>query len=129
MGGRGGRRSADQVLTGCAPDVVALANAARAQIRGMIDGVVEEADAARTRIRFRRRDLFAFLEPVGDHVRLGFEQGDVLPDFTRSLEGGEGTVRHLALRTVDQIASREVKMLISAALFDDDTHGSRRRRR
>jgi len=129
MGGRGGRRSADHVLTGCAPEVVALANAARAQIGGMIDGVVEEADIAGRRIRFRRRDLFAFLEPAGDHIRLGFEQGDVLPDLTGLLAGGEGTVRHLALRTVEQIRSREVKMLISAALFDDDTHGFRRRRR
>lgn len=129
MGGRGGKRSVDQVLSGCTPEVVALAGALRAQMAGMIDGVVEEVDAARRRIRFRRRERFAFLEPMADHIRLGFEHGDVLPDLTGSLEAGEGPVRHLALRTVEQITSREVKMLISAALFDDDTHGFRRRRR
>lgn len=129
MGGRGGKRSADQVLVGCAPAVVALAGALRGQLAGMIDGVVEEADPARRRIRFRRRDVFAYLEPMADHIRLGFAHGDVLPDLTGRLEPAEGgTVRQLALRTVEEIGAREVKMLLSAALFDDDTHGFRRRR-
>ncbi len=129
MGGSGGKRSPDQVLAGCAPAVLELAAALRAQIRGMIDGVVEEADATRRRIRFRRRGLFAFLQPMEDHVRLGFQHGDVLPDLTGLLEGESGAVRHLSLRAVDEIGSREVKLLLSAALFDDDTHGFRRRRR
>jgi hypothetical protein len=129
MGGRGGKRSPDQVLAGSAPAVVALAAALRAQLRGMIDGVVEESDAARTRILFRRRDVFAFLQPMRDHIRLGFEHGDVLPDLTGRLEGKGGTMRSLVLRTVEEIGAREVKMLLSAALFDDDTHGFRRRRR
>ncbi len=129
MGGRGGKRTADQVLAGASPQVVALAVALRAQLMGMIDGVIEEADAARRRIRFRRREPFAFLQPMADHIVLGFEQGDVLPDLTGRLETHSGTVRTLALRTLDEIAAREVKMLLSAALFDDDTHGFRRRRR
>jgi hypothetical protein len=129
MGGRGGKRSPDQVLVGCAPQVATLAAVLREQLRGMIDGVVEEADPPRRRIRFRRRGWFAFLQPMGDHIVVGFEQGDVLPDLTGRLEGGGGAVRTLALRTVDEIAAREVKMLLSAALFDDDTHGFRRRRR
>jgi hypothetical protein len=130
MGGPGRRRRprADEILAGCAPEVVALAGALRAQLIGMIDGVVEEADAASGRIRFRRRGLFAFLEPMGDHIRVGFDHGDVLPDLTGRLEAGTGTVRTLALRTLDEIGAREVKMLLSAALFDDDTHGFRRRR-
>jgi len=131
MGGPGRRRSArpDEVLAGCSAQVVALAGALREQLCGMIDGVVEEADPLRRRIRFRRRGWFGFLEPMEDHIRLGFEQGDVLLDLTGRLEGDGGTVRTLALRTVDEIASREVKLLLSAALFDDDTHGFRRRRR
>jgi hypothetical protein len=106
--------------------VAALANAARALVRGMIDGVSEEADPAGGRIRFRRRAAFAFVAAMADHLRLGFEHGYALPDLTGRL-AGNGRVRHLVLRTLDELDSREVKMLISAALFDDDTHGFRRR--
>jgi hypothetical protein len=130
MGGRGSRRpaSADEIVARWAPEVAALANAVRAQIRGMIDGVCEEGDPAGGGIRFRRREVFAYLAPRVDHVELGFEHGHALPDLTGQLEGS-GRARHLALRSAEQLASRELKMLISAALFDDDTHGFRRRAR
>ncbi len=130
MGGRGGKRTAkpDDILVGHAPAVVALANATRAQILAMIDGVVEEADPAAQRIRFRRSGIFAFVAPMADHVQLGFEHGYALPDLVGLLEGeAAGPVRHVTLRTADELASRGVKMLISAALFDDETHGFRRR--
>jgi hypothetical protein len=127
MGGRGQRTVApEEILAGHAPVVVALANAARAQILAMIDGVVEEGRPAAKSISFRRREAFAFIAPMADHLRLGFEHGHALPDLAGLLEG-EGRVRHLALRTMDELTSREVKMLISAALFDDDTHGFRSR--
>ena len=128
MGGRGQRTVApEEILTGHAPVVVALANAARAQILAMIDGVVEEADPAARCIRFRRSGVFAFVAPMADHVRLGFEHGHALPDVGSLLEGHGGPVRYLRLRTAEEVASRAVKMLISAALFDDETHGFRRR--
>ena len=106
--------------------MVALANAARAQILAMIDGVVEEGRPAAKAIWFRRRAAFAFIAPMADHVRIGFEHGYALPDLVGRLEG-EGRVRTVALRTMDELTSREVKMLISAALFDDETHGFRSR--
>lgn len=130
MGGRGRRTAAPEVvLEGHAPAVVAVANAARAQILGMIDGVVEAGEPAGNRIGFRRCDSFAFLSPMADHVRLGFEHGYALPDLAGLLEGAGGPVRYITLRTIDQVASRGVKMLVSAALFDDETHGFRRRAR
>ena len=129
MGGRGGRRRLppEEILAGHAPEVVAVANAVRAQILAMIDGVIEAGHPGRTRIDFRRRGAFAFLQPMADHVRLGFEHGHALPDLAGLLEGEGGPVRYLTLRRVEEVAARPVKMLISAALFDDDTHGFRRR--
>lgn len=130
MGGPGQRTVApEEILAGHAPVVVALANAARGQILAMIDGVVEEGRPVAKAISFRRREAFAFIAPMADHVRLGFEHGHALPDLVGRLEGEGGQVRYLTLRTMDEITSREVKMLISAALFDDDTHGFRRRAR
>jgi hypothetical protein len=106
---------------------VSVANAARAQILSMIDGVVEAGLPRRKRIELRRRGAFAFVAPMADHVRLGFEYGYALPDPAGLLEGEGGKVRHVVLRAADQVSSRGVKLLISAALFDDETHGFRRR--
>jgi hypothetical protein len=119
----------EQILAGHAPAVVALVAAARAQILEMIDGVVEAGDADAKRIWFRRRGTFAFLAPMADHVQLGFEHGYALPDLVGLLEGEGGRVRHITLRTPAELASPAVKMLVSAALFDDETHGFRRRAR
>ncbi len=129
MGGRGGRRAAapDEILAGHPPAVVAVANAARALVVGMIDGVVEEGDRAAGRIVFRRRGAFAFVAPMADHVLLGFLHGHALPDLPGLLEETGGPVRQVTLRSVEQLGSRGVRMLVSVALFDDDTHGFRRR--
>ncbi len=128
MGGAGRRTVApEEILAGHAPAVVAVANVARAQIQAMIDGVVEAGQPGLKRIGLRRCGAFAFVEPMVDHVRLGFEHGHALPDLGGLLEGHAGPVRYLTLRTAEEVASRAVKMLISAALFDDETHGFRRR--
>ena len=127
MGGVGQRTAPELILAGHAAAVVAVANAARGQILAMIDGVVETGHPRRKRIELRRRGTFAFVAPMADHVRLGFEHGYALPDPAGLLEGEGGKVRHIVLRTVDQLSSRGVKLLISAALFDDETHGFRRR--
>jgi hypothetical protein len=130
MGGRAARGrtvAPEAILAGHAPAVVRLANAVRAQIQGMIDGVVEAGEPAAGQIGFRRRGRFAFVAPMADHIRLGFDHGHALPDLAGLLEGEGGAVRYLTLRTLAEIRSRPVKMLISAALFDDDTHGFRRR--
>ena len=128
MGGVGRRTVAPEViLEGHAPAVVAVANATRALILGMIDGVAEAGHPGSKVIRFRRRGTFAFVAPRADHVRLGFEHGYALPDAAGLLEGEGGQVRHVTLRTTAEVTSRPVKMLVSAALFDDETHGFRRR--
>jgi hypothetical protein len=128
MGGAGQRTVAPElILEGHAPRVVAVANAARAQILGMIDGVVEAGYPGWKLIGFRRCGYFAFVAPMADHVRLGFEHGHALPDPAGLLEGDGAQVRHVVLRAVDEVQSRGVKLLISAALFDDETHGFRRR--
>ena len=128
MGGAGRRTVAlEEILAGHSPEVMAVANAVRAQILGMIDGVVEAGHPARKLIGYRRRGAFAFVAPMADHVRLGFEHGHALPDLAGLLEGEGSQIRWVTLRSVDQVTSRGVKMLISAALFDDETHGFRRR--
>jgi hypothetical protein len=119
----------EAILAGCDRKVVALANRVRRVVFGMIDGVSEIGHPGRRVIGFRRHGRFAFLQPMADHVRLGFDYGAALPDFGGVLEGRGARVRCVAIRSAAAAASMEVKTLLSAALFDDETHGFRRRQR
>ena len=129
MGGKPRRRTVapEEILAGHAPRVVALANQVRRLILGMVDGVSECGYPGWRLIGFSRRGYFAFVAPMSDHVRVGFEHGHALPDFTGLLEGDGAQVRFVAVRSAAQARSRGLKMLISAALFDDETHGFRKR--
>ena len=117
----------EQILAGHGDAVVALVNRLRALIHAMIDGIEEQGDVRGCRIVLRRRADFAFIVPKADHVRLGFEWGAALPDFTGLLEGDDERVRTLAVRESADLDDRALRMLVSAALFDDDTHGFRSR--
>lgn len=133
-GRSGGRRARatcapDAVLAGFERRVVALANRIRRLVLGMIDGVREVGDPARRRIELHRHGCFAFVEPMEDHVRLGFAHGVALPNFGGLLEGEGDRVRYVAIRSAAAARSMAVKTLLSAALFDDETHGFRRRYR
>jgi hypothetical protein len=115
------------IPAGFGPRVVALAGRVRTLILGMIDGVTETVDRDRGAIGFHRREQFATLELHEDHVRLVLEQGAVLPDFGGLLEGDGDRARHIEIRTARAAGSVALKTLLSAALFDDDTHGFRKR--
>lgn len=123
------RCSPDAILQGFDSRVVALAGRVRRLILEMIDGVNEVGYPDRGEIGFHRRDLFATLRPMADHVELGFAYGAALPDFGGVLEGDGELERHVSIRTARALNSFAVKTLLSAALFDDDTHGFRRRHR
>jgi hypothetical protein len=102
---------------------VTLADAVRATVQGMIDGVIATA-AADGRVELARRERFATIEPAGDHVRVVFEHGDVLPD-----PGGVLRERRYAeVRSRADLLDRGLRTLFAAALYDDDTLGFRRRR-
>jgi hypothetical protein len=127
-----GRRTTcppEQILDGFDPKVAALADRVRRLITGMIDGVIVYGMPGWRVIGFRRRGYFAFIQPMPDHIRLGFEHGAALPNLGGLLEGDGKRVRFVSIRTAREATSTALKTLISAALFDDDTHGFRRRAR
>ena len=101
-----------------------LADAVVAMVQGMIDGVVATAGSD-GRVELSRRARFATIEPAGDHVRVQFEHGDVLPDPGGVLRER----RHAEVRSRADLADRGLRTLFAAALYDDDTLGFRRSRR
>lgn len=104
----------------------ALSSAVLRLVHSMIPGVVEHAGEG-GRVELHRRGPFAFIQPAADHVRVGFEQGAALPDVVGLLQGEEPRVRYAVVRTRADVESRGLQLLFAAALYDDDTHGFRRR--
>lgn len=126
--GRGAQPAVGKaILAGADRKVAALARRLIALVSGMIDEV--EVVARGKRIRLRRRGDFAWIEAREDHVRLVFDHGAALPNLGGLLEGRGARARHVVVRSTRQLADLGLKTLISAALFDDDTHGFRRRAR
>jgi hypothetical protein len=119
----------EEILDGLDPKVVALANRLRRLVQRMIDGVSEAGDPKARQIGLRRHGAFAFIRPMEDHVRLGFAHGAALPDFAGLLEGDGAKLRHVSIRSARAAGSIALKTLLSAALFDDETHGFRKRQR
>ena len=130
-GARGARGSADEVLGDWSPGARRIALTVARTLALMIDGVRESGDRAAGTVSFRRVEAgrFCFVEEAdGATVRLGFEHGYALPDLVGAFEpGGRGRVRYLHLTRAAQVTTRPVKIMLSMALYDDQTQGFRSR--
>jgi hypothetical protein len=57
-----------------------LVERARATVRAAVPGAVEEVRPNRGYLGYRLGHQFAFIQPLQDHVRVGFAQGALLED-------------------------------------------------
>jgi hypothetical protein len=62
-------------------------------------------------------DAYAYLIPFSSHVNLGFFQGTSLGESER-LEGNGKAMRHLKLRTVEDLLAEETTRLVHAAIAE-----------
>lgn len=60
-------------------------------------------------------EAYAYISPHTHHVNLGFYRGVELPDPAGLLEGTGRAMRHVKIRSLDDIASRGLRQLIEAA--------------
>lgn len=131
MGGKPRAGRTGEVLETWSPEARRIARKVASILAEMIDGVHESGDPAAGVVSFRRVEpgRFCFVEEApGGTVRLGFEHGYALPDLGGAFEpGGTGRVRYVHLRRPAQVSTRPVKLLLSTALYDDETHGFRSR--
>ena len=54
--------------------------------------------------------------PAADHIRVGFEHGNLLPDPDGRLEGEGSQVRYLTIRSIDAPLEKALAELIDHAL-------------
>lgn len=68
---------------------------------------------------FELNGTLCFLMVAKQHVSLGFSQGTSLPDPAKLLEGTGKNVRHVKLRTPEQVGNPHLEnLLIEAAVFN-----------
>jgi len=64
---------------------------------------------------FERKDPFCFFMVGKNHVTFGFHSGVSLDDPEGLLEGTGKNIRHVKLRTLDDVEQRGLKNLVQAA--------------
>jgi len=108
--------SPEQILNGHVPAVRELAERARAIVREAAPDAEEAGYVGWRLIGYRSPHYFCFVAPQPDHVRLGFEHGNRLPDPDGVLEPMGKQVRFVRLVPGRPIPLVSVKRLLRAAL-------------
>lgn len=120
---KGRRVEPAAILEHYPPAVVGLANATRDLVKAVAPDVEEAGRPGWNLVGYRRRGYFAFVAPMDDHVRLGFEHGVLLPDPAGLLAGAGKQVRYVVLRTVADLENPAVVRLLEAAVALDELRG------
>lgn len=108
-------RSIDELIAPYAPAVRRLAHAARRRIMALVPDATEKLRPGWGLIGYNAPSYFAFVAPLADHVRIGFEWGVELPDPFKLLDGSGAQVRHLSIRKTADLRGARFADLVRAA--------------
>jgi len=113
----GGKTTAAQIaaiLKNQGPEVRALAQALRAFVRRQVPGVTESINPWGVPTFDDHGDLAYFMVHAG-HVTFGFQRGAALKDPQRLLEGTGKSMRHVKIRTREDLKRPGLRELVKAA--------------
>jgi hypothetical protein len=113
----------DAFLAAHPPATRRLMEKARAKIKALVPSANEGVRTGWGLLGFSAPRYFAFLAWSKGEVRLGFDQGVLLDDDWRLLEGSGTQVRSILLRSPDDLEHQGVTALIAQAA---DLAGTRR---
>jgi hypothetical protein len=106
----------DELLAPCTPEVRAIAEKMRALVLEVFPGAVEQVDSADKLLAYGTGVKLAqqvfYIAPFKAHANLGFLLGTVLPDPHGLLEGTGKRLRHVKLRTLDDVDRPELRELM-----------------
>ena len=107
--------SIEDLLARCSPPVRALVLAARRRVLAVVPGATERLRAGWGLLGYDAPRYFAFIVPVKDHVRIGFERGVLLEDPAGLLEGTGSRVRHVVIGSAADLRSDALAALLRQA--------------
>ena len=108
----------DDVMGQATPEVQAIADALRVEIKANHEGIFEEARLGDKAVSYgwgpkKNTEGYTYLMPQKDRVNLGFYQGASLPDPKGLLEGTGKSLRHVKVRNANVTSG--IAALIAAA--------------
>jgi hypothetical protein len=111
------RASVEELLDRCTPEVRRLVQASRRRILAAVPGATERLRAGWGILGYDAPRYFAFVAPMRDHVRIGFERGVLLPDPQGILEGKGSQVRHVVIRRARDLKASALAALLREAAW------------
>jgi hypothetical protein len=96
------------------PELGKIARALRSIVKRIVPGVKETVNAWGIPT-FEAPDPFCFYMVGKNHVTFGFHFGTSLPDPAGLLEGTGKNIRHVKLRTVEDLERKGLEKLVQAA--------------
>ncbi len=111
------------ILMEASPEVVKVAYQVRDLIQEVYPQVAEIPQAAKHRADYgvglgQAREIFGYVRPMRDHVRLGFTCGATLPDPGELLEGTGKRLRYLKVYAMSDEARPRIRGLIESAVHE-----------
>jgi hypothetical protein len=107
--------SVEDLLARCTPEVRRLVEAARRAVLAAVPGATERLRAGWGILGYDAPRYFAYVAPQRDHVRLGFERGVLLVDPAGLLEGRGTQVRHVVIRSAQDLRRPALLALLRQA--------------
>jgi len=111
----------DEFLGDCAEEVAAISRAARRLVFDVFPDARETLDRGNRIVGYAtgpraRKDTWAGVAPHASHVNLQLANGALLDDPTGLLEGTGKRVRHVKLRSVDDVERPQLRNLLATSL-------------
>lgn len=121
MKGTSSKPTFDQAMASSAPDVRDLARGLRHLIQAIHPEVVEVAWPRQRIVGYgigpkKMSEHYCYIAAHKAHVNLGFYYGARLPDPNHVLEGTGKLLRHIKLRSKDELTSPHLRRIVQAAL-------------
>jgi hypothetical protein len=108
--------SVQEFLREFAPHLRRLAETARERILSTVPHATERVRPGWRLIGYNAPAYFAFISLERDHLRIGFEWGIMLTNYSGLLEGNGSQVRYVVIRCVRDVKRAELRaLLVSAA--------------
>ena len=110
----------DDVIAEASPEVKEIAHAARALLAEAMPGLTEVPWRHQKTVGYgvgpkKMSEHFCYLAPHTHHVNLGFMYGAELDDPEGLLEGNGKLLRHIKIRSLEELRRPAVKSLVEQA--------------
>jgi hypothetical protein len=115
------RGTFEDVIRSSGPQVAAVARKLRELMAEVYPDVTEVPRPDEQHVGYgvgpnKRDEIFAYICPLRNYVRLGFYYGAPLPDPNGLLEGTGKRLRHIKIYTMSDAERPEVRRLLEAAV-------------